>query len=142
MKEIFKKHGKKIIAALIVIIFTIIFFPRQAVWCQFVEPMAEGTWKQLNKRDISYEKQLSWSETRQLKSILRDTELYDTRKYAIDRDSGVFDGELKVNGTIYSVDLSSRLVLSDQKVGWLSEEHADWLKLVCLKPAIPADDRQ
>ena len=141
MKRIGRKDWKRIAAVIIVIIFTIILFPRHTVWRQFQKPIDEGIWKRQrqNTIEVSYERKLTRSETKQVKSILNDTKLYDLRKVSFDRDGGVFDGELTVSGETYGVDLSSGLILSGRWIGWLSDEQISWLKLLCLKPAVPAE---
>lgn len=142
MKQTGRKYRKRIAAVIIVIIviiFTIILFPRHAVWRQFSEHMDEGIWRQQNTRAYFYEKRLSLAESNKLRAILKETKLYDTRKYAIDRDSGVLNGEMTVNGKVYGVDLTSGLLLSDHEIGWLRDEHISWVKLLCLKPAVPAE---
>lgn len=139
MRKVIRNHGKKIAAAVIVIILTIVMLPRCAVWKQFREPMGEFTWLATKDRAYAYERTLTTDETRKLRTILKETTLYDLRKVACDRIPGEFDGELHIGRTVYGVDLTSGLIRSDREIGWLQDEQIRWLKLCCLDPAIPAD---
>lgn len=139
MKRLLKRYGKWMAAAAIVIIFTIILFPRCAVWKQFHAPIGEFTWLATKDRDYAYERKLTIEETRKLRSILEEITLYDLRKVACDRIPGEFDGELRIGRTTYGVDLTSGLIRSHREIGWLKAKQISWFKLLCLMPSIPAE---